>query len=59
MPHKEINRMILSVCLDTQVHHLCHNDGCCQLSKLLMPNSRLIAVVSRLTQVKKGQCHAT
>ena len=27
--------------------------------KLLMPNSRLIAVVSRLTQVKKGQCHAT
>ncbi len=27
--------------------------------KLRMPNSRLIAVVSWLTQVKKGQCHTT
>jgi hypothetical protein len=51
--------MTLSVCLDTQVHHLCHNNGCYQLSKLLMPNLRLIAVVSWLAQVKKGQHHTT
>ena len=49
--------MILSVCLDTQVHHLCHNDGCCQLSKLLMPNSRLIAP-RRVSQRRRSRRRA-
>jgi hypothetical protein len=26
--------MTLSVCLDTQVHHLCYNNGCCQISTI-------------------------
>ena len=55
--HIESNRMILSVCLDTQVHHLCHNDGCCQLSKLLMPNSRLIAP-RRVSQRRRSRRRA-
>jgi hypothetical protein len=56
--HIGSNRMTLSVCLDTQVHHLCHTGGCCY-QKLPRTNSRLIAVVSQLAQIKKGQCHTT